>query len=350
MRYLIIKTSALGDVVQAFPAIEYMKQRCPDAVIDWVVEKKIAPLVRAHPFVDDVVEIDAKRWKRNFWNPSTWVALFRFIKSLRQRSYDAVFDLQGNSKSGIIGFFVRTDVKVGFGWKTAPERINCCFTTHRANPPRGQNIRRDYLFILQSYFKDFTPAPIKETSLSLTDREKDDVERVIASCKKPCWIVCPGSAWKNKVYPEEKLIAFLRYASKQFDPYFIFIAGTKAEKQVAEKMAAQFAKAAVLSDMSLPALHTLMGSVDLVIAMDSFPLHLAGTTKTPTFSFFGPSVSCKYRPLGENHFSFQGSCPYGYTFEKRCPRLRSCPTAACLTEQSPDSLYALFANWWATRK
>lgn len=161
-------------------------------------------------------------------------------------------------------------------------------------------------------------------------------------------MICPRSAWKNKIYPEEKLIAFLTYASKQFDPDFLFISGSKTEKQIAERMAAHFSNATVISDMTLPALHKLMGSVDLVISMDSLPLHLAGTTKTPTFSFFGPSVSCKYRPLGENHFSFQGSCPYGYTFEKRCPKLRSCPTAACLTDPSPESLYAPFANWWGT--
>ena len=71
-----------------------------------------------------------------------------------------------------------------------------------------------------------------------------------------------------------------------------------------------------------------MAEMDLVLAVDSLTLHLAGTTSTKTFSVFGPSAA-EYQPEGERHQTYQGKCPYGRLFEKRCPVLRTCSTGAC---------------------
>ncbi|SCA63497.1 hypothetical protein SCG7086_AS_00250 [Chlamydiales bacterium SCGC AG-110-P3] len=86
----------------------------------------------------------------------------------------------------------------------------------------------------------------------------------------------------------------------------------------------------ILPRLSLPVLQAVMNRVRLVIAMDSLPLHLAGTTSTPTFSVFGASSMQKYKPLGGIHHGLQGECPYNVSFEKRCARLRSCKTGACI--------------------
>jgi len=82
--------------------------------------------------------------------------------------------------------------------------------------------------------------------------------------------------------------------------------------------------------------------MQLVIAMDSLPLHLAGTTNTKTFSFFGPSSSAKFMPMGEQHHAFQGSCPYGKVIQRRCPIIRTCKTGACLRGISSDTLFDAF--------
>ncbi len=350
MRFLIVKTSAFGDVVQAFCVLNYLKAIRPGCTIDWVVEKKIAPIVRAHPLVDRVIEIDAKRWKKRIWDYRSWTGLFSFLGDLRKESYDAVFDLQGNLKSGLIDFFTRTHTRVGFGWKTAPERINCTFTSHRSNPPRGQNIRRDYLFVVQNYFKDFFQTPYEVIDFSLTEKEQATVSSIEQHLGPCAWMICPGSAWKNKILPEEKLQQFLLSSQEAFCPKFIFIWGTPQEKEAAERLAKAVPGSIVSPALTLPELQQLMKKVELIVSMDSFPLHLAGTTNTATFSFFGPTVSYKYRPIGENHFSFQGSCPYGFTFDKRCRLLRSCAKAPCLTSQESAHLFQPFQDWWTQKK
>jgi heptosyltransferase-1 len=73
--------------------------------------------------------------------------------------------------------------------------------------------------------------------------------------------------------------------------------------------------------------------------MDSATLHLCGTTSTPSFSLFGPSSASIYKPLGEHHVAFQGSCPYGRTFVKRCPILRTCKTGACMKDLTAKRIF-----------
>lgn len=346
MRYLIIKTSAFGDVVHAYPVLHYLKKKYPDAQVDWVVEKRIASLVRSHPLVDRTIEINAKEWKNALFSLKSFKEAFSFVNELRKESYDAVFDLQGNSKSALITFFAKSQAKIGFGWKTAFERFNCLITKFRANPPKGQNVRRDYLYVVQNYFKDISDLPCEKVELKLTPDEKNSVEELKKKLSNNSWMICPGSQWINKKLPLEHLKKLLELAYKEFSPSFVFIAGNNEELKEAEELSLNFQNSHILNKVSLPVLQHMMKSMKLIISMDSLPLHLAATTDVKTFSLFGPSLSCKFRPIGEGHFSFQGSCPYGEQFDRRCPKLRSCPTGACLRSASTDEIFHTLSNWW----
>jgi heptosyltransferase-1 len=72
MKILLIKTSSLGDIIHAFPTLSFLRQKFPDAKIDWVVEKPFAELVKAHPFVNDVLTVDTKGWRKNLISKETW--------------------------------------------------------------------------------------------------------------------------------------------------------------------------------------------------------------------------------------------------------------------------------------
>lgn len=347
MRFLIVKTSAFGDIIQAYPVLHYLKNRFPEAQIDWVVEKKTAALVKAHPLVSTVIEIDAKSWKKKWWHPSSLKEFIQCIKALKKNKYEAVFDLQGNCKSAVVTFLARAKDKVGFGWKTAPERVNCSVTTHRSNPPKGQNIRRDYLFIVQNYFKDPAIVPIEEVSLLLSEMQQRVLNEWKNKLPKESWMICPGSFWENKKMSHGALEAFLKSSYGTFQPFFVFLSGSEDEKKEAERLSFLFGlSATVLDRPDLPLLQHLMKEMKLIIAMDSLPLHLAGTCGTATFSVFGPSVGFKYRPLGSQHFTVQGSCPYEQKFEKRCQLLRSCETGACMKDLDATQLFSAFSRWW----
>lgn len=318
MKILIIKTSALGDILHTLPAVRFIQELVPDAEIDWVVEKACAPLIE-NDYKLHV--IDTKKWRRNLW--SSFQEVRQAISSLRQKTYDVVFDFQGNTKSGILLSLSKAKVKVGFGRKTVPEKPNLLFTSLQVDPDPGCNIRQDYLALVEGWSQ-------KKARLEQFGKQKSFSNI----------LVCPGSKWKNKQLPLNTLAEFLQEIQKESQ--FWILHGNDEEKTQAEFLKGKLKNATLVERLSLPELKQFMKQMDTVIAMDSLPLHLAGEVGIPTFSLFGPSLAEKYRPLGEIHRSVQGTCPYGHTFAKRCPILRTCPTGACMTNLDPHDLAKSF--------
>lgn len=347
---LIVKMSSLGDLIHAFPVLEYLKQTIPEAQIDWVVEKPFAELVRAHPLVRQVLSVQTKKWRSQPLAMATWKEIVDFRRGLRQRRYDLVLDLQGNSKSAFVTASARSSFKAGFGYGSVPEWPNMLATNKRYHPPPGANIREDYLTIAQSALGNFSAVKNQGVKLHLAAHEQDQLKGILESLKGAEGLkvmVCPGSNWPNKQLSQETLRSFLLCISAKFKVHFLFLWGSKAEKELSEQLALSFPGHCMIVDkISLPAVQNLMAGVDLVIAMDSLPLHLAGTTATPTYSIFGASSAHKYKPVGERHEAFQGSCPYGQTFLKRCDQLRTCKTGACMKNLQGQQLFDHFERWW----
>lgn len=329
MKILIVKTSALGDIVHAIPILNYLQLVCPQAQIDWVAEKSGAAIVKAQPQVNTTFEIETKSWRKG----KKWNEMISFFKQLRKTKYDVLFDLQGNFKSGFIVSLAKAKVKVGFGPSTVHEWPNLLFTNCRYNPPSGQNVRQENLFLVQSYFGDFRlPKATPGQQLSMAGISI---------------MVCPGSFWPNKQLAPQTLKGFLdKIADQVPNAFFHFVWGTPQEREFVADLQKEYKNSCVIDKLTLPALQTLMRQMKLVIAMDSLPLHLAGTTSTLTYSFFGASSANKYNPLGGNHKAIQGTCPYGRTFERRCPILRTCPTGACIKGLEPEQIWNDFWPWF----
>lgn len=346
-KFLIIKTSSLGDIIHAYPCISYLRKKFPEAQIDWVVEAPYAGLVQGHPDISNTYCIETKMWRKKPFSMATLKAVGSFRRSLRARTYDAVFDLQGNTKSGLVLALTRSKNKVGFGFKSVPEYPNLLFSTKRFNPPPNGNIRHDYLALVSSYFEESTPNEVDgHPLLTITKEQKAYLTSLLGSAdmkKKQKILVCPGSAWRNKQLPPETLAQFLSLINNRFECAFLFVWGSPEERQMAESLKLRFPdNSSIIDKMPLPMLQNIMARCDLIIAMDSLPLHLAGTTATRTFSVFGASSAAKYKPSGARHCSYQGICPYGRSFEKRCPILRTCATGACIRDLKAQDLFDHF--------
>ncbi|HEU0200872.1 MAG TPA: lipopolysaccharide heptosyltransferase I [Burkholderiaceae bacterium] len=98
-RFLIVKTSSMGDVVHALPAVSDIARAVPGAQIDWVVEEGFAALPRLHPNVARVLPIALRRWRRTWWRPSTWREYLAARTTVATTRYDRIIDCQGLVKS-----------------------------------------------------------------------------------------------------------------------------------------------------------------------------------------------------------------------------------------------------------
>ncbi len=333
MKILIVKTSSLGDIIHVFPALHYLRKKFPQAQIDWVVEAPFCSLVESHPDVSCVIPIHTRTWKRSLSSRPTWKEMWAWRHKLRCETYDIVFDLQGNCKSALVLLATKGLVKAGFGLRGCAEWPNVLATTHRFNPPPGKNIREDYLYVVQRYFNEEQIISEEEVVLKISVVEQEKLKSLLLHSSSAYRVlVCPGAAWVNKQASFESLKMLLKALEKKYQAHFLFTWGTVEEEQLSRRLFSEVAHGQLIDKLPLPLLQNLMRQMHLVVAMDSLPLHLCATTATPTLSFFGPSSAFKYRPLGDRHQSFEGKCPYGMRFEKRCPRLRTCPTGKCIKE------------------
>ncbi len=341
---LLIKTSAIGDVIQTFPVLEYLRRKFPDSQIDWVVEQPISPLLKAHPLVDRVIEVRTKAWRKAPFSEETRSEFSAFVKEMRSTLYDLAIDLQGNTKSAVVTASAKAKVKLGYGWGSVREKSNVLVTNKRLNVAPDLNARLKYLRLVQGYFGDLGEFNAQGVRLNLSDQERERLESIPR--KRPQLMVSFGSKWANKRLEHSTLNALLQKIALEYDFSFLFIFGDEEEKKVADELAVSLGeRATTVGNLSLPLWQALMWEVHGVIAVDSAALHLCGTTQTPSFSVFGPSLASSYKPLEDRHMAVQGTCPYGRTFVSRCPILRTCATGACIRNLKAEDLFAAFKRW-----
>ncbi|MCI5052889.1 MAG: glycosyltransferase family 9 protein [Simkaniaceae bacterium] len=286
MRVLIVKMSSLGDILQAFAVLPSI-----EGTIDWVVEEKFASLVKDHPKIHKTIAINSRK-------PT--------FKELRAEKYDVLYDLQGNCKSGLFTLMARAKRKVGFTLSQAPEWPNALAT-------------REHISV------DLT-APMREQYLTLVGGKLERLPSTKSMSKMI--MICFGSNWASKRLSLELWIDFL----SRIEGYeWLFIWKSDEERAFATKLQERLG-GQMRGDLDFPAWRALMRECRAVVSVDSCALHLASEEGIDTFGIFGPSLARAYAP----HAAIQGSCPYGKSFNKRCPILRTC-AAPCMNHD-PEAL------------
>ena len=117
MNILIVKLSAIGDVIHTLPALNAVRKAYPQAHITWLIEEAAYDLVDGHPALDRVLVSKRKRWSKELRSSSWLNAIkegYNFTKALRDTPYDLILDFQALLKSGILIALARGKRKVGF--------------------------------------------------------------------------------------------------------------------------------------------------------------------------------------------------------------------------------------------
>ncbi len=340
LNVLIVKTSSLGDIVQAFSVLDALGPH----QVDWIVEKRFASLLAAHPRVREVLVFE----------PGSLRGWWRSLALLRRRSYDVVFDIQGNCKSGVLTLAARAKDKVGFGRRSVREWPNLLATNIRFEVSREGNIRLQLMSLVQRYFNQNALLTSAQVCFNVDEAERELLRALLSApeLRAPQRImVCPGSKWINKQLPTSAWVEFLQQVRGALDAAFLLMWGDLAERAVCEEIARALPGRSVVVDrLAIPVWQNLMTHMDLILAVDSSALHLAATTAVPTFSLFGPTRAEVFKPMGDRHFAFQGACPYEQKFVKQCPKLRSCPTGGCIRALSGKVVFEAFWEWWRALK
>ena len=315
-RILLIKPSALGDVVHALPVASTLQRRYPNTPLDWLVEEESADILRGHPALSGVVVSGRRRWLRQLRNPiqalPTVGEIRRFARDLRQRGYDAVLDLQGLLKSAFYVIATRAPVRVGFaeGREGAPWVL-----THRISaPPQPVHAVDRYLAFAAAV--DATEA-VREFLIALGPEDREVAASLLDALPRPRVVLHPAARWRTKLWDVERWRAVA--ASLQAEGCGVILTGSQADSALAESIRAGVTPAPVslAGRLSLKQLAAVLQAVDLMISVDSGPMHIAAALGTPVVALFGPTDPNRTGPLGPGVILRQ-ALPCSPCLQRRC--------------------------------
>ncbi len=328
MRVLIVKVSALGDIIHALPVLDYLHRVSPGIEIDWVVEEPFREVLEGNPLITQIHSVRTKIWRKRPFSPQTWKQVALLRKSLRERNYEVVFDIQGNLKSGLISLSAAAETRIGFAREDVRESINLFFTT-RQIPLRhlDYHVTEKYLRLVSVPFgKDFRE--MKLAPLIVTSPDDDAVAEVLLSTLADglVFLFHCGTSWPTKLWAERHWVELGKALLDRYaDSSILFSWGNESERGVAMTIARAIGPGArVIDRYSLKGLAAVMKKVDLVVGGDTGPVHIAAAVGTPTVSFYRATEGKLTGPRGEGHVIVQSPLHCSKCARKQCDKDREC--------------------------
>jgi heptosyltransferase II len=299
-RIAIIKTVALGDVLQALPTVKAIRERFPDARIEFITTPRVREIVDGIPFVDEIVYYDV------FGKHSGIGGVWTFARELRARHYDAWIELEHYYRfTTAMGWFTGAPVRVGFAIPGQVRRflftIKAPYLTEAHELDAFLSIARTLGAVVEH--PEPVPVPTDENDervtrewlasarAALPPEQRDRGLVVLHTTTSPVSI---GRRWQADRWVELADRIAMRYGLT------VVWTGAPEDLPGLEELAALTARPSLISAgaLTLRQFAVLAGMARLVVSVDTGPLHVAAATGTPTVAMFGPSDYRKWRPYG----------------------------------------------------
>ncbi|MCT7618182.1 lipopolysaccharide heptosyltransferase I [Aliarcobacter butzleri] len=278
-RIAIIKLSAMGDIIHAMVALQYIKKEYPNLQIDWFVESAFAPILENNPDINEIIKLDLKSIKKD---KKEILNQIKLIKKYKNNSYDLVIDAQGLIKSAIVSFFLGKN-RVGFSKNSTREKLASFFYTKKVDIAYDKNaIERNVKVLSQALNFEITKDDILNKKPFLFYKNENEVIYNYLSKDKKNVLFVIGASWPSKMYSKEKFAKIIN----NLDENCLITWGNEAEKDIADFIA-NISKAKVLPKLDLNSLKAIMSKVDLVIGNDTGPTHMAWALNIPSITLFG---------------------------------------------------------------
>ncbi len=272
MKHLIIKMSAIGDLIHLFPAITDVWRKRGEK-FDWIVYKNFASLVGLHPAIDCVIPVGLKY--RKLSDAFGYEGVAWTYKRVRKESYKNCFDLQGNIKSALVTYCCRGH-RVGYTKEAMREGAG-----HIAYQTKIPSTETHIINKHRAFFGSFFGYDYRELPLSF-GIEKEHVEA------DNCIILIPNASWRSKLWPEK----YWRELAKKISERGISIAlpqGSDEEVIRAKRVIEGIENATLLPKMDFEGLATFFVKARMVIGLDTGLTHLAQALDIPTLLLLGPN-------------------------------------------------------------
>ncbi len=321
---LIVKPSALGDVIQATCVLPVLKNRFPGIGISWLVFSHYAEVLTDHPLIDRVITMD--RRKNRFGQ------LPGLVSELRGQGFDAVIDLQCLLRSALLAFSTGCPRRIGYagGREHSP-----LFYTETYDIPREGIHAVDGYLRLCEHLGASRPEDVA-FPLPLNDGHREYVRTLLTGrfgpvIRGPVVTVCPTAKWESKCWPPEHFAALAGGLSAKLGAAVV-LTGSPGEIEAVRAVERRIEGGCLnlCGRLSLMELAALLEASDLFVGNDSGPMHLAAATRTRTVAVFGPTDPVRTGPYNPRAVVVKSELDCMPCFMKRCGEMR------CLRDLAPE--------------
>jgi len=335
---LIVKLSAIGDVIHTLPALNAVRNYYPNANITWLVEEDAAPLVQGHEALDRVIVSKRKRWLKAFRSSSflnTVQEVCGFIKALRDTRYDMILDFQALLKSGILIALARGQRKIGFGKGLEHMEHSYIFLNERIPAVDMEIHALSRGMVLLNAVG--IPTNEVEYKLPVSDHDRKNIDELMKQLGingvKSLVAINPVAKWETKLWPNKKFTEFSDMLIDQYDMKIVFTGGIK-DYSIIQAITSSMKGRAIncAGKTTLTELAALYEKAALVISTDTGPMHLAAAMGTPVVALFGPTAPWRTGPYGRGHQIITVGLECSPCFKRRCE------TTDCMYQISMDQV------------
>jgi heptosyltransferase I len=285
VKILIVRLSALGDIVHALPVLAAIKKAKPDAQVDWLVEENYAAILALAIGLNRRVIVRAST-NRETSDSIAFTGYTRAARFLRAQGYDLALDLQGLLKSAVWARLSGARRVVGFDRAHLREELAASFYSESVLPDAGGHVMRKNLSILSAL-----NITVPEPELLLQPAATPEMVKSIhtAGGADGYIVINPGAAWPNKCWPPDRFGAVANALRERTGLHSLVTWGPN-ERALADSVSQSSGGAATAAPAtSVSDLAALMRSAALVISGDTGPLHIAAAVGTPIVGLFGPT-------------------------------------------------------------
>ncbi|MBM4348324.1 MAG: glycosyltransferase family 9 protein [Deltaproteobacteria bacterium] len=337
---LILRLSAVGDVIRTLPAVKAIKTHFPSASITWIVEEPSKGLIESQPEIDEVILFPRQRWSEGLQSIKGWwrtiQEVWTFIQSLRRKKFDVAFDFHGILKSGLLSFLSGSRQRIGYERESSKEG-NFLFSNKKVKLPTERISRFDKNFhLLKGIGLEVEPEGYP-LFIPTEDRElvKAFFEQLFPPMKSPSIAIHPGTSPKTlyKRWLPDQYAQLADRLVRELKATVLFTWGPGEldwVKRIQKKM--RESSVLALHTISLTQLGEVYRHCDLYIGGDTGPMHIASLVGIPVVAIYGPTDPVLNEPFGPHKKVIKnvGCNP--------C-RDRSCKKLKCLEEITVDDVF-----------
>jgi len=325
-RLLVVKTSSIGDVIHALPAVQAIREAAPHLTLGWVVRRRCADVLRGNPCIDHLYVMPDK--------PS--LGELRALRAdLRRDHYDMALDMQGLLLSGLVTRLSGAPMRVG--WDRNRE-ANALFLTHPVIPGKARD--RHEVDLLYGFAEalgvhaahpEFTPQSYLAAEGAGREAEW------LAGLPRPRIALNVGASRAYKRWPIERWVRVARALTKQ-GRGVVFVGDNQDAEAVARIMPLlQGGFVDLAGRTTLRELASVLAACDLLVTADTGPMHIAVAVGTPVIALFGATDPARHGPYGARNVVLHDPAPGAMVLGKR-------PTdeagMACMARITPAGVLA----------